>query len=156
MTTQKEVYDEARRRLLPQRPTLEQIRDAELEAAREATAWARAQPRPAPPERRGMSTGVMAPKLAEQRATAAVVWVWGVDGKRRQMDASRYRELHARVRADRGRASDFSCRCGAEAAHWANRTGDYESVSDYQPMCRDCHRRWDGLRAGGGSPLRPY
>lgn len=65
-----------------------------------------------------------------------------------------YHGLHIRVRKALGRASDFLCPCGAQAAEWAYDHGDpnersspqgaYSTDLDhYQPMCVRCHRRLD-------------
>jgi len=32
----------------------------------------------------------------------------------------------------RSRASDHTCKCGAQAAEWANLTGNFADVNDYE------------------------
>ena len=71
-----------------------------------------------------------------------------------------YRAAHARVVAARGRASSYSCvgDCGRPAVDWAYDNDDPDEVIDtvggkplrygldsdhYQPMCRQCHQRFD-------------
>lgn len=54
-----------------------------------------------------------------------------------------YTALHARVYGVRGKASDQRCRCGRQAMDWANLTGRYDSVDDFEAMCRPCHRAYD-------------
>lgn len=58
-------------------------------------------------------------------------------------DKALYAALHLRVRSARGEPS--GCRCGAAgcAYEWANLTGDYCNVDDYESMCVSCHRRYD-------------
>ena len=63
-----------------------------------------------------------------------------------------YTALHKRVEVARGRALQCD-RCGTCDPHrtyeWANLTGAYDDVDDYQRMCRHCHRRYDKARRGG-------
>lgn len=61
-------------------------------------------------------------------------------GDRVGMDA-----LHYRVIAARGRPARCE-RCGsttAEQYDWANLTGAYGDVNDYERQCRPCHRAFD-------------
>lgn len=63
-------------------------------------------------------------------------------------DAAGYKALHLRVYAKRG-APQSCTRCGTDAAsryEWANLTGDYQDVNDYQRMCVACHRQFDAAR----------
>lgn len=65
-------------------------------------------------------------------------------------DGAKYQALHVRVARRRGKPSRCS-RCGSENEHgvvyeWANLTGRYEDVDDYERMCRSCHRRYDNSR----------
>lgn len=64
-------------------------------------------------------------------------------------DAASYEAKHIRVRAQRGRPSKCE-RCGRTddgvKYDWANLTGNYGDASDYQRMCRPCHRRYDYAR----------
>lgn len=76
-------------------------------------------------------------------------------------DAAGYAALHLRVQAARGKPANCE-RCGlddpAARYEWANLTGRYEDVNDYQRMCISCHRSYDAARrAATGrctSPLR--
>ena len=66
-------------------------------------------------------------------------------------DDATYQAFHKRVETARGRPSLCS-RCGvteASAFDWANLTGRYEDVNDYERMCRSCHRPYDRARRGG-------
>lgn len=67
-----------------------------------------------------------------------------------------YSRAHARVRAVRGSASGYICRCGEPAEDWAyqHSAGDEEirtnggppyslNLDDYAPMCRACHIQFD-------------
>lgn len=65
-----------------------------------------------------------------------------------------YAALHKRVEATRGKPSICE-RCGSNGDtdtiyEWANLTGIYEDVGDYERMCRSCHRRYDNSRRQGG------
>lgn len=55
-----------------------------------------------------------------------------------------YAALHKRVERARGLAKDGACRCGVTAIDWANLTGRYDDINDYERMCRPCHRAYDG------------
>jgi hypothetical protein len=61
-------------------------------------------------------------------------------------------ELHRRVAKARGRPAKCE-RCGATDSslryEWANLTGNYEDISDYERMCRTCHKRYDAGRPPG-------
>jgi hypothetical protein len=54
-----------------------------------------------------------------------------------------YSTLHYRVRSARGKASIHTCACGDPAEQWANLTGNYADVADYEAMCRRCHVAFD-------------
>jgi hypothetical protein len=58
-------------------------------------------------------------------------------------DAVGYDGAHHRVRIARGRASDHLCKCGAPAAEWANLTGNFSDLNDYEAKCDRCHRAYD-------------
>lgn len=64
-------------------------------------------------------------------------------------DAAGYQALHLRVEAARGKPSHCE-RCGladpATRYEWANLTGNYSDISDYERMCVTCHRRFDAER----------
>lgn len=57
-----------------------------------------------------------------------------------------YAALHKRVEETRGRPA-LCNRCGASGPgrmyDWANLTGNYTDVSDFERMCRSCHRLYD-------------
>ena len=60
-----------------------------------------------------------------------------------------YQAMHLRVKAARGKPLSCS-RCSADRPdrryEWANLTGRYEDVTDYERMCLPCHRRYDVAR----------
>ena len=63
-------------------------------------------------------------------------------------DAAGYQAFHLRVYSSRGAPRECS-RCGDTSAsryEWANLTGHYEDVADYQRMCVPCHRKFDAKR----------
>lgn len=63
-------------------------------------------------------------------------------------DDAGYKALHLRVYARRGAPSSCSV-CGTTEAsryEWANLTGNYQDVNDYQRMCVTCHRQFDAAR----------
>ena len=59
-----------------------------------------------------------------------------------------YRSLHNRV--DKARGTPRKCEsCGTTKSKmydWANLTGQYTDVNDYQRMCRKCHMKYDKER----------
>ena len=61
-------------------------------------------------------------------------------------DNATYAAFHHRVEAARGKP-DKCNRCGTtdEAAtfDWANLTGNYQDIWDYERMCRSCHFTYD-------------
>lgn len=66
-------------------------------------------------------------------------------------DEATYEALHARVRRHRGRPQrcDRCSRTDPDVTYdWANLTGRYEDVNDYERMCRPCHRTYDNAREG--------
>lgn len=66
-------------------------------------------------------------------------------------DQAKYNAFHARVSRRRGRPSRCE-RCSrtddAVIYDWANLTGHYEDIEDYERMCRPCHRNYDNAREG--------
>jgi hypothetical protein len=48
------------------------------------------------------------------------------------------------VYRERGKAAECIWGCQAPCYEWANLTGDYLDVWDYAPMCKPCHKRFDG------------
>jgi hypothetical protein len=81
--------------------------------------------------------------LVDRRAGAAnVAW--------RGTDAS-YGAKHTRVHRARGKA-DHCERCGKSdldaTYNWANLTGNYDDVWDYESMCVPCHAAYDGRVCG--------
>jgi hypothetical protein len=60
-------------------------------------------------------------------------------------DGASYQALHRRLYALFGKPTRCKL-CGTEDApvfDYANLTGRYEDVSDYAPMCRSCHAKYD-------------
>lgn len=82
----------------------------------------------------------------------------GNSAKHRRSDNISYSGMHARLRADRGNASDHACvSCGNKAKHWAyNHTDPDEiqgekgpfslNINNYDPMCVSCHKNFDLAR----------
>lgn len=69
-----------------------------------------------------------------------------------------YAALHLRVAAIRGTPSRCE-RCGTTRGRfeWANLTGKYGDVSDYERMCVSCHRTYDAARRRAtGRPTMPH
>jgi hypothetical protein len=62
-------------------------------------------------------------------------------------DAAGYQALHLRVAAERGKPSCCEW-CGKTDGRfeWANLTGDYADVNDYDRLCAACHRLYDAAR----------
>lgn len=62
-------------------------------------------------------------------------------------DEAGYAALHLRVAAERGQPSECSW-CGATDGRfeWANLSGLYEDISDYERLCASCHRTYDAAR----------
>ena len=64
-------------------------------------------------------------------------------------DDAGYQAMHRRVAQQRG-AESLCAVCGATSAtatyEWANLTGNYGDINDYERMCRSCHRRYDNAR----------
>ena len=64
-------------------------------------------------------------------------------------DNATYKALHYRVYSERGNPRECS-RCGhsdpESRYEWANLTGNYSDVNDYERMCVSCHRRYDAAR----------
>jgi len=54
-----------------------------------------------------------------------------------------YKYYHYRVAKQRGRADSCVNGCVASVYHWANLTGDYRNMMDYQMMCPTCHSAMD-------------
>lgn len=64
-------------------------------------------------------------------------------------DGASYQALHVRLYKRFGKPSQCSV-CGtkeAPAFDYANLTGNYTDLSDYAPMCRSCHHKFDGRAA---------
>ncbi|MFD6640307.1 hypothetical protein ACFWDN_31325 [Micromonospora chalcea] len=92
----------------------------------------------------------------------------------RRKDALTYDGAHNRVKAQRGSASLYLCRCGNQAEQWAYSHADYDQAhmaegreagmpystnpKHYAPMCRSCHTRWDNAHRGmtGGRLSLPH
>ena len=63
-------------------------------------------------------------------------------------DSASYAALHLRVQVARGKPTRCD-RCGTTSAgryEWANLTGKYTDINDYQRMCVYCHRQYDAAR----------
>ena len=66
-------------------------------------------------------------------------------------DSASYKAFHVRLKHRKGRAADYGCSvCGSKDTNtkyeWANMTGNYMDMNDYQPMCASCHRKYDKKR----------
>lgn len=64
-------------------------------------------------------------------------------------DNANYQALHLRVQSARGKPKHCTqCGCNDSTARyeWANLTGNYADVNDYERMCVSCHRRFDAER----------
>ena len=60
-----------------------------------------------------------------------------------------YVQAHQLVGKNRGKASQCINGCeGRTMYHWANISGDYWNVLDYQEMCVPCHDKFDRNRHG--------
>ena len=58
-----------------------------------------------------------------------------------------YQTLHKRLRKLRGTAKICCFGCtGQKSYDWASLTDDLTDIWDFAPMCRSCHRRYDGAR----------
>jgi len=58
-----------------------------------------------------------------------------------------YQALHLRIYSVKGRPGRC-VECGTtEKCEWANKTGNYHDVEDFQSMCRSCHRIYDNARS---------
>jgi hypothetical protein len=64
-------------------------------------------------------------------------------------EAAGYQALHLRVEVARGKPARCG-RCGTDDPtvryEWANLTGQYADVNDYERMCLPCHRSFDAAR----------
>lgn len=75
-------------------------------------------------------------------------------------DPAAYSTRHDRVKRERGAAADHTCvECGSSAHEWAQTHGtDGTDTQDYRPMCRACHRAYDGYEkfhaAGSAAGVR--
>lgn len=66
-----------------------------------------------------------------------------------------YHHLHTNLARQRGKASSYSCACGAPATQWAYDHSDPDEITDergrvystdvsrYVPLCIPCHRKLD-------------
>lgn len=61
-------------------------------------------------------------------------------------EAVGYRAAHSRLHRRLGKASEKLCKCGKRALDWANLTGNFSDLRDYEAMCRSCHRKYDKNR----------
>lgn len=65
-------------------------------------------------------------------------------------DDAGYAAAHRRLHRARGHANNC-VQCGSSSDpniryEWANLTGNYMDIADYDPMCVPCHRAYDGER----------
>jgi hypothetical protein len=64
-----------------------------------------------------------------------------------------YQGLHTRLRVMRGPASDYPCALADDTCkgpmQWANISGEYLGLDDFQPMCRSHHVRHEYDRITG-------
>jgi hypothetical protein len=54
-----------------------------------------------------------------------------------------YKRYHMRVTRKRGKASKCMNGCISSMYHWANISGKFEDINDYQEMCPKCHNKFD-------------
>ena len=67
-------------------------------------------------------------------------------------DQAKYQACHERVWRKYGKASERICKCGQQAQHWANLTGNYPDTEDYEAMCIPCHTAYDQGRKTVSQP----
>lgn len=62
-------------------------------------------------------------------------------------DGAGYKALHLRVSSQRGKPS-LCAWCGKTDGRfeWANISGDYHDIYDYERLCASCHRNYDAAR----------
>lgn len=62
-------------------------------------------------------------------------------------DNATYSAFHYRVQSAKGKACMCEC-CGRSdgliSYDWANKTGNYQDIDDYEMLCRSCHFKKDG------------
>lgn len=73
---------------------------------------------------------------------------WNPDSVYKRKTPAEMVKYHKRVVSEYGKASDYRCiECIKNTAQdWANQTGNYEDIEDFDPMCRSCHRKFDWQR----------
>lgn len=78
-------------------------------------------------------------------------------GLYRMLDAKGdYSRRHYRVKAARGQARHYRCRCGRQAAHWSQTHGTTgDDPADYVARCVRCHVRYDRPELGPVPPAGP-
>ncbi len=56
-----------------------------------------------------------------------------------------YHGIHGWVIRQKGKASEYICKCGKQAQHWANtKAHKYKRrIEDFEAMCAKCHRIYD-------------
>lgn len=69
-------------------------------------------------------------------------------------DDAGYSAFHLRVQSERGVASLCSRCKSASFVEWANLTGKYEDVNDYEQLCRKCHHKFDNIQYRGWKTRR--
>lgn len=84
--------------------------------------------------------GIKTRVAAKRNQTGAANHMW-------RGDEAGYQALHLRVADRRGKPSLCDW-CGQTEGRfeWANLTGDYQDVADYDRLCVSCHRYYDADR----------
>ena len=108
--------------------------------------------------RRGTSQKVIWKHMKNHGIKARVACKRNQSGESNHMwkgKAAGYQAFHLRVSNAFGKAKDSGCAiCGTTSPDisydWANLTGRYHDITDYLPMCRSCHRKYDKARREGG------
>ena len=89
------------------------------------------------------SVGHYSPRAAHRRTELTRR---GADHPTWTADQVSYRGAHNRVTRARGRPQECS-RCGttdpAKRYEWANLTGNFADINDYERMCKSCHTIFD-------------
>lgn len=89
------------------------------------------------------------PRHGINRRAAAKRSQAGPDNHMWKGDDAGYQALHLRVEQARGKPQECArCGCADDGARyeWANVSGNYGDVNDYERMCVSCHRSYDAAR----------
>jgi hypothetical protein len=65
-----------------------------------------------------------------------------------------YSTYHLRVQAARGKAKICKTCGSTQFVEWANLTGQYENIYDYDQLCRKCHHAFDDIANTGWQTRR--